>query len=79
MTGFYYGHDGYWGTGYEYQGYKTKLECANTCMHDCFGITTFGLTTGSCYHYNERSNLTSANEEINSYSKSYLKCPGKNE
>ena len=77
MTGFYYGHDGYWGTGYEYQGYKTKLECANTCMHDCFGIVTLA-STGACYHYSDRADLVSANVKLDPYFKAYRKCSGKN-
>ena len=80
LKGFYYSHDGIWSTGYEAQGSKTKLECANTCMHDCFGIDTWAFTTtGQCYHYKDRSDLIVENEVIYSISKAYLKCPGKNE
>ena len=80
LTGFYYSHDGYWSIGYESQGSKTKVECADTCIHDCFGINTYATTsTGACYHYKDRDNLVTANMKFRSYTKAYVKCSGRNE
>ena len=80
LMGFYYSHDGFWAKGYTYQGSKTKVECANTCMHDCVGINTYATTsTGNCYHYSKRDKLVSADIKINSGTKAYVKCLGRNE
>ena len=84
LTGFYYSHDGYWTGGNEIQGSKTKVECANTCMHDCFGFHTYGTahgtaSTGSCYHYSNRAILVSANMKSFSNTKAYVKCSGRYE
>ena len=78
MTGFYYSHDGYWDEGYMYSGYKTKIECANTCTKDCFGIHTYAIAnyyyTANCYHYSNRAVLVNTNVKISSGSKAYIKC-----
>ena len=80
LTGFYYSHDGYWSKGYEYQGYKTKVECAETCINDCVGFhsSAANTSTGICYHYKDRVNLVSANMGA-SAAKAYVRCLGRNE
>ena len=84
MTGFHYSHDGYWERGYIYSGYKTLIECASTCMQDCFGIFAyveyvgmFGNYDGPvyCYHYSNVVDLVSANVRLkDSRYKAYIKC-----
>ena len=76
LTGFYYSHDGYWDPGFEFQGSISKLECANTCMHDCFGLAF--MSTGACYHYSYRADLVVANVKLDPRLKAYVKCSGKN-
>ena len=74
LTGFYYSHDGYWSRGYEYQGSKTKVECADTCIHDCVGFNmVLYRSIGLCYHYKNRDDLVSANMRV-SRAKAYVKC-----
>jgi len=74
LTGFYYSHDGYWSKGFEYQGYKTKVECADTCIHDCVGFNmVLYRSIGLCYHYKNRDDLVSANMRV-SRAKAYVKC-----
>ena len=84
LTGFDYSHDGYWSIGHELQGSKTKVECADTCIHDCFGIHTYDITSTNslhktCYHYKDRANLVKPNMIFDSNAKAYVKCSGRNE
>ena len=80
LKGFYYSHDGYWsGDGSTFEGLKTKIECANTCMKDCFAFSTFATTsTGTCYHQSNRADLF-ADKISHSTAKSYIKCSDGNE
>ena len=80
LTGFYFSHVGQWTGPRKNMGSKTKTECANTCNLGCVAIHTLATnSTGSCYHYNIRGNLVSANEEIHPEAKAYIKCSGRNE
>ena len=77
LTGFHYSHDGYWAVGYMYSGKKTLIECASTCMQDCFGICAyepFNYDRVYCYHYSNVVELVSANVRPNSGYKAYIKC-----
>ena len=80
FMGFYYSHDGDWNDGYQkFVGYKTKMQCANTCMErkSCVAITTFATaSTGGCFHLSNRADLVSSNEETTTSSKAYIKCLG---
>ena len=78
LTGFYYSHDGFWIKGIEHQGYKTKVECADTCIHDCVGFVS---AAGICYHYKDRDDLVSVNIRHTAYAAyaAYVKCLGRNE
>ena len=81
LMGFYYSHDGYWRTGSTSEGRKTLMECANTCRGygGCVAFNTYAtaVSTGSCYHYNNRADLVSSNAETNAYTtKAYIKCLG---
>ena len=79
LMGFYYSHDGYWNDGKIYQGSKTKIECANTCLDGCIAISSSDKPDSApCYHYSNRSDLVSRNEDITYLSKAYIKCLGTN-
>ena len=78
--GFYYSHDGKWNGVRTYEGYTTKMECANTCIRkqSCIAISTYGdASRGNCYHYSSRAELVRSNEEILE-AKAYIKCLGTN-
>ena len=82
LMGFYYSHDGGWyGRNEKYEGYITKIECANTCMgrEGCVGISTHATTSnGQCWHYVDRADLVSSNEDNDpgqlGTAKAYIKC-----
>ena len=77
MTGFHYSHDGYWAGRYMYSGYKPLIECASTCMQDCFGIVAVNhrnYDRTDCFHYSNVVDLVSANVRPNSDYKAYIKC-----
>ena len=85
LKGFYYSHDGFWaksvmpGSGYEYKGHKTKMECANSCLQNCVAITTSDTSSnGYCYHYSNNARLVIDNQHIVSKYKAYIKCSGTN-
>ena len=78
LMGFYYSHDGEWNDK-TYVGYKTKMQCANTCMErkSCVAITWFFRPyAGGCFHFSNRADLVSSNEVINLSAKAYIKCLG---
>ena len=83
LAGFYYSHNGFWADGYTWKGWKTKVECANECTKDCVAINTYaGYTVwarASCFHYSNRADTVIAKKRINSWSKAYIKCLGRNE
>ena len=82
LMGFYYSHDGGWnGRNEYYEGYITKMECANTCMgrEGCVGISTHATTSnGQCWYYIDRADLVSSNEDTDTgqlgTAKAYIKC-----
>ena len=83
LMGFYYSHNGYWNGVFTYEGTKTKMECANTCMGrgSCVAIHTYcygqpDCPVPDCYHYNNRADLVSSNEKIDVLAKAYIRCLG---
>ena len=61
-----------------YSGHKTLIECASTCLPDCFGIFAWDLLNSDhiiCYHYSNVLDLVSANVRLkDSRYKAYIKC-----
>ena len=80
VRGFQKGYTGYWNKGYHYKGRKSKTECAESCLSDCYAITiddtavTYKKT--ECYHYYNQSILKSARQILDRGHKSFMKCPG---
>ena len=79
FMGFYYSHDGGWANaGYTDERYKSKMECANTCMGrgGCVGF----LTTSSevCQYYSNKGALNDRNAYHDAEKKAYIKCSGTN-
>ena len=82
--GFYYSHDGKWNGVRTYEGYITKMECANTCKEDCRAFATRVLTTGvlKCYQYKTlvaTSKVVFEDGHIAGYRKAFVKCKGNND
>ena len=85
LTGFNYSHAGYW-RGWVgnctpcFIGQKTSLECGNDCIKDkgCFAIDMLANATASiaerCFHYNNNTDLVSANEIKDDRYNAYIKC-----
>ena len=60
-----------------YSGHKTLIECASTCLQDCFGIFAWDLLNSDhiiCYHYSNVLDLVSANVRLLARYKAYIKC-----
>ena len=82
LMGFYYSHNGEWNGEGTHEGYKTKIECAKTCMgkRRCAAITTYATAASddTCIHYSNRADLVSSNEvtDDDDVGKAYIKCLG---
>ena len=73
LTGFDLSHNGYWFHGKTYQGTKTVMECALSCLQDCVAIDA---TPSKCSHYKNKTDLVNANVRYDSGLKAYIKCAG---
>ena len=73
LMGFDLSHNGYWFHGKIYQGPKTALECALSCLQDCVAIDT---SPSECSHYKDKNDVINTNDRYDSTRKAYIKCAG---
>ena len=73
LLGFDLSHSGHWASGKTYEGSKTAVECARTCLLDCVAFHTMA---NICYHYKNKGDIVGSNERHVSDAKAYIKCIG---
>ena len=77
LTGFDLSHNGYWSHGRTYQGPKSAMECALSCLQDCVAFETTATSAHNCFHYKNRNDVINANARYDSAIKAYIKCAGR--